>query len=279
MKKVTVLIQGEKYVTLSSVYPQVCRMLQLLYEASENINFAGPVRKFASTMQRQLQDRLNSQFIKPASLIATFVDPRFKSLRAIPVLSRIEAKHFVQAAMFDEQILLATERDRDQINEDDGASVRNPSRLQFQNAVYPDPGQFEFHDFGRAAEDVVVNQRLGESPVGQQQIENELRMYETEVGQYVPGSDCIPDMSKDPCLWWKVKAVQYPLLSRVARKYLGIPATSAAAERMFSYTGLRVGKRNCSLGDDTLLSTLYVRAMVRFVAKYGTKYLSSSVDS
>jgi hypothetical protein len=266
MKKVTVLIQGETYVTLSSVYPQVCRMLMLLHSASTNVALAVPARKFAGTLQRELEQRLNSQFIKPASLIATFVDPRFKSLRSIPVQVRDEAKKFLEAAMFDEQLLMASEQDNVQGVPGD---VANQPII---NKVYPDPNEFEFHDFGRM-DNEQVDPEPATPPVGQVQILNELMMYEVELGQYVPGSDCIPDMSKDPCLWWKVKAWQYPLLSRVARKYLGIPATSAAAERMFSYTGLRVGKRNCSMGDDTLLSTLYIRALVRFVAKYGPKYL------
>lgn len=37
--------------------------------------------------------------------------------------------------------------------------------------------------------------------------------------------------------WWKVRQDQFPLLSVVARKVLGIPATSACCERIFSKGG------------------------------------------
>ena len=76
-------------------------------------------------------------------------------------------------------------------------------------------------------------------------------------------------MKVDPCVWWKERENEYPLLSRVARKYLGIPGASAAAERMFSYTGYRVGKRNTGLSDDSLLDMMLIRALKRFVLKWG----------
>ncbi|KAJ8881769.1 hypothetical protein PR048_018255 [Dryococelus australis] len=43
---------------------------------------------------------------------------------------------------------------------------------------------------------------------------------------------------RNPYLWWKEEGKQkYPKLSKVAMKYLGIPATSVASERVFSYSG------------------------------------------
>jgi len=80
-------------------------------------------------------------------------------------------------------------------------------------------------------------------------------------------------MPCDPLLWWRDRVLDYPALSRVARKYLAIPAASAAAERMFSYTGLRVGKINANLGDETLLDMMLVRCLTSFVEKWGPKYM------
>jgi hypothetical protein len=42
----------------------------------------------------------------------------------------------------------------------------------------------------------------------------------------------------NPLEWWKGNEKQYPLLARVARKVLAIPATSASSERVFSAAGL-----------------------------------------
>jgi len=41
-----------------------------------------------------------------------------------------------------------------------------------------------------------------------------------------------------PLEYWKANETRFPVLSLVARKYLGIPASSAASERFFSQGAL-----------------------------------------
>ena len=50
--------------------------------------------------------------------------------------------------------------------------------------------------------------------------------------------------TSDPLIWWKDNAAHYPLLQRVARKYLCVPATSVSSERLFSKAGQLVCKRS-----------------------------------
>ncbi|XP_055036165.2 uncharacterized protein [Misgurnus anguillicaudatus] len=45
------------------------------------------------------------------------------------------------------------------------------------------------------------------------------------------------DGEEDPLAWWKVHRVNFPRLSKLARKYLCIPATSSPSERLFSTSG------------------------------------------
>ena len=47
--------------------------------------------------------------------------------------------------------------------------------------------------------------------------------------------------------WWRDKGMQFPMLRRVAKKYLSCNATSTASERLFSYAGCIVSKKRCSL--------------------------------
>lgn len=44
-------------------------------------------------------------------------------------------------------------------------------------------------------------------------------------------------MKTDPLEWWAENEIDFPALSVMARQYLGIPATSASAERLFSIAG------------------------------------------
>ncbi len=45
------------------------------------------------------------------------------------------------------------------------------------------------------------------------------------------------DGEQDPLVWWKVYRVNFPRLSKLACKYLCIPATSSPSERLFSAGG------------------------------------------
>ncbi|KAL4123109.1 hypothetical protein QTP88_015339 [Uroleucon formosanum] len=50
----------------------------------------------------------------------------------------------------------------------------------------------------------------------------------------------------DALEWWKTRASKYPLIVELAKKYLGIPATSVSSERCFSTAGnIVTAKRSC----------------------------------
>lgn len=50
--------------------------------------------------------------------------------------------------------------------------------------------------------------------------------------------------------WWKAHETQYPSLAKVARIYLGMAASSATEERVFSRGSLVQTTRRTRLGDD-----------------------------
>ena len=59
-------------------------------------------------------------------------------------------------------------------------------------------------------------------------VESEMTTYKTE--------SCIP-LTSNPLTWWKDNEHKYPLLSALAKCYLGIPATSVPSKRVFSTAG------------------------------------------
>ena len=42
-----------------------------------------------------------------------------------------------------------------------------------------------------------------------------------------------PDISDEPLIWWKSESVRYPVLTKLARKFLYLCATSVPSERVF----------------------------------------------
>ena len=58
------------------------------------------------------------------------------------------------------------------------------------------------------------------------------------------------DAKSDPLEWWKLHEITFPMLSKVAKKFLAVPATSAASERLFSRSGKIVTPTRASLKPD-----------------------------
>ncbi len=67
-------------------------------------------------------------------------------------------------------------------------------------------------------------------------------------------SEVLIDYNYDPLKWWKENENRYPLIAKLARQYLYIPASSASSERTFSTAGQIVTKkRNCLSAENVNL--------------------------
>lgn len=60
--------------------------------------------------------------------------------------------------------------------------------------------------------------------------------------------------------WWKANEARFKGLSHAARKYLGIPATSAPSERVFSLAGSICSRRRACLSPDNLDALVFLNA-------------------
>jgi hypothetical protein len=68
----------------------------------------------------------------------------------------------------------------------------------------------------------------------------ELDMYKVVIGTKM--RDTITGKFKCPLDWWRLHQHDFVYLSKLAAKYLSIPATSAPSERVFSTAGLTIAK-------------------------------------
>lgn len=62
-----------------------------------------------------------------------------------------------------------------------------------------------------------------------------LPLYRSELTRYLQEQPI--DSTADPLAWWRDNETRYPLLAKLARKYMCICATSTASERVFSTAG------------------------------------------
>ena len=62
-----------------------------------------------------------------------------------------------------------------------------------------------------------------------------------------------------PLLWWKSNKTQFPILSKLARIYLVIPATSTPTERLFSEAGNVMTIKRTQLASNTLENLVFCK--------------------
>ena len=60
------------------------------------------------------------------------------------------------------------------------------------------------------------------------------------------------DVNCDPLCWWKAHAETYPRISLLARKWLGILASSTSSDRLCSTAGHVTEQRRCSLTPENV---------------------------
>lgn len=96
-----------------------------------------------------------------------------------------------------------------------------------------------------------MNVRSGQDYVLIQRVNMEISTYRDSIPsiEFQSKADGIKVLS-NPLMWWKNNASNLPLLSRLARRILCIPATSAPSERVFPIAGLTITKLRSSLSSD-----------------------------
>lgn len=65
--------------------------------------------------------------------------------------------------------------------------------------------------------------------------------------------------NKNPLDWWRAKREIFPILSLLAQKYLGVPATSVSSERLFSDAGNHITAKRNSLDPDLLGKMIFLK--------------------
>jgi hypothetical protein len=84
-----------------------------------------------------------------------------------------------------------------------------------------------------------------------------------EVANYL----ALPKIHHDDCplTWWKTNKTRFPILSKLARKYLAIPATSTPSERLFSEAGNVMTIKRTQLAPNMLENLVFCKKNWRLV--------------
>ena len=72
-----------------------------------------------------------------------------------------------------------------------------------------------------------------------------------------------PPLTKPILEWWKENQLLLPILSKIAKDYLAIPATSAPSERLFSEAGNLICLKQVGLSGDSVEANMILRSWLK----------------
>ena len=278
-KRVTQFLQGEFYTTLSFSFPHLHKLWLDMRGFSEQPAFHPGVRRFAQIFQGSLNRRLYQNHLRPSSFIAVFLDPRLKQMTMLPRDARSHAIDYVRTAARHEVNLMERENNSRVAADAAASAALRAAEVAPEAEVAAPEGEAADeadgvgwpsydHEDAEAGGAGGADDRRDDSHDAD--INAEFAAYEREPALV---DERGPIVEADPLVWWGGRRHQFPIFSRLARRYLAIPASSAAVERMFSYTGAVLSRRSNRLDTTTLLDLMLQRALQKFNERWAPKYL------
>lgn len=81
-----------------------------------------------------------------------------------------------------------------------------------------------------------------------------------EISQYL-NETLVPVLSESADIydWWRTNQHSFPILSRIARKYLSIPATSVPSERLFSDAGNQITSKRNQISSEVISKLMFIK--------------------
>ena len=230
LKVMTDALAGESCVTISAVKPILNHIISKLEEEDDDHD-TDMTKEIKERIKVDLELRYLNDDIRQLLELASFLDPRFK-------LTHVSDRADILKEM---EIQMLKEMDNENneaptCHSSSTATSATSRTVSSSSEAVPPPNKKSkglSKILSHCLSDLVIQQQL--SP--QQKIKQEIDQYLTHPQL---------DISEDPLEWWKSESIRYPVLAKLARKYLCICATSVPSERVFSCGGNIVcDKRTC----------------------------------
>lgn len=263
-KEVQILMEGEKYVTSSLIPGLISLVRKGLQDALSDCNNLQCVTDLAAKMMKKFEEDfgtgdIDTVFREHQSLgvnnrlkgfplkvmMCAALDPRIKNLTGIP---KGGDRDDVWESIH-EMLLRNWRNEQDRTRKSPTVTVRSLPR----DTSIPDlwASDDECDVPADDQEDLKMHQRI-DYEINEYKKAARLEMRVSKFGGSSGGFT-------NPLVWWKDDCLAYPLLSRLARKLLCIPATSAPSERVFSVAGLTISNLRSRLRPDNAACLVFLK--------------------
>ena len=229
LEKITTRLSGETYPTMSYVYPILIDLVT--YKLAVNDTDSPLVAGFKEEMLSKVNVVFDNDATIETMQLAAVLDPRFKHLGFLKQSAQREVFHLL--------------KDKAEDLDKSDPSTPSPSNSPPEKRTRGnEDGQLDDEDlliFGSVCLNAMQAQGT-KLPKGKSPIDIEIDNYKRKKG--------CNSLKECPLQWWKKREHQFPTLSRLAKRYLAIPATSVKSERLFSDGGNTItAKRNALLPE------------------------------
>lgn len=214
----TDILSGEKYVTVSSVKP-VLELIKgdLLSPSPDDTGLTANVKE---NICRVLTEKYSSPAIQVLLKKATNLDPRYRG-----TMEEEEALDDVKHQLVQE--LLDLKEPEGGGEGTSGVSCSRPAAGGNEDEL-PAPTK------KKRLSDLLQNRRVHLTGQAEAAVPKRVQA-DAELTKFL--QEDVLEASSDPLMWWRNNDRRYPLMARLAQKYMCICATSTSSERMFSTAG------------------------------------------
>ena len=233
LKAMTDALLGESCITISAVKPILNHIINELKEEDGDTDMTKEIKERVKVdLELRYLGNETGQLLE----LMSFLDPQFKLTYVndrASILKEIEMQ-------------MVEEMDTDVTATSAESTMGRPNSSSSEGVPLPNKklkglSKVLSHCFA----DLAVQQQL--SP--QQKVKQ-------EIDQYLNHPQL--DISGDPLEWWKSESVRYPILAKLARKYLCLCATSVPSERVFSCGGNIVTDKTTCLKIERVDSLVFL---------------------
>ncbi|POW04657.1 hypothetical protein PSHT_11141 [Puccinia striiformis] len=232
LSEATTLLCGSHYPTINKALPIYIVLMKHLKQIEHNLYNQSQLIQPATQIITKLEQYLLAALIKPVYICAMILDPTFKT--QICQKNKAFLEEYYKLSV---NIILVTFREAARQLEPKDTTTQPTPSTSSGIAKKPSLSSSELH-----------------GPVA---------VLEAEIDCYLK-EDLKPEKTDAPS-YWAVQQKNYPVLSKMARRFLAVPATSAASERVSSRGRQIVSWQRSSLDPVTIKQLLCLKKWYQLI--------------